>query len=111
MLQINNILVFPILIIMSFLLGSIPFGLVIGRLYGVDIRDHGSRNIGSTNVYRVLGKLPAFLTFSLDITKGVLVILLVKTLVPSSDFDLSVVLIFVIFSIFVYCFVPFNISF
>ncbi len=46
----------PICIIGAYLVGSIPFGVIIGRIRGVDIRDHGSKNIGATNVSRLLGR-------------------------------------------------------
>ena len=42
--------------LIAFLLGSIPFGLFIARMKGIDIRQHGSGNIGATNVLRVVGK-------------------------------------------------------
>lgn len=54
----------------SYLLGSIPFALLIGRMHGVDIRQHGSGNVGATNVVRVLGKGPGILCFVLDFLKG-----------------------------------------
>jgi len=57
--------------IISYLLGSIPFGFIIGKIYGIDIREKGSKNIGATNVFRVLGKKPGIFTFLLDATKGV----------------------------------------
>ncbi|MGD9691040.1 MAG: glycerol-3-phosphate 1-O-acyltransferase PlsY [Phycisphaerales bacterium] len=58
------------LIALAFLLGSIPFGLIIGKARGIDIRQHGSRNIGATNVGRVLGRRWGFLCFALDFAKG-----------------------------------------
>jgi glycerol-3-phosphate acyltransferase PlsY len=54
----------------SYLLGSVPFALLIGRLHGVDIRLHGSGNVGATNVVRVLGRGPGILCFVLDFLKG-----------------------------------------
>jgi glycerol-3-phosphate acyltransferase PlsY len=54
----------------AYLLGSIPFGLIIGRLRGIDIRQHGSGNIGATNVWRVLGKKWGLATFLCDMGKG-----------------------------------------
>lgn len=56
----------------TYLLGSIPFALIIGRMHGVDIRQHGSGNVGATNVVRVLGKGPGILCFVLDFLKGAL---------------------------------------
>jgi acyl phosphate:glycerol-3-phosphate acyltransferase len=54
----------------AFLLGSIPFGLIISKAKGIDIRAHGSGNIGATNVGRVLGKKWGMLCFALDALKG-----------------------------------------
>lgn len=54
----------------SYLVGAIPFALLIGRLYGLDIRQHGSGNVGATNVLRVLGRLPGIICFLLDFAKG-----------------------------------------
>ncbi len=54
----------------GYLLGSCPNGLLVGRARGVDIRQHGSGNIGATNVLRVLGKGWGYLVFALDALKG-----------------------------------------
>lgn len=59
-----------LLVLVAFFAGSIPFGLFIGRAKGIDIRQHGSGNIGATNVGRVLGKKFFFLCFVLDFLKG-----------------------------------------
>ncbi len=56
----------------AYLCGSIPFGLLIGRLHGIDVRKQGSGNIGATNVGRVLGKKWGALCFVLDVCKGLL---------------------------------------
>jgi len=53
-----------------FLIGGIPFGPIVARLKGVDLRKIGSGNIGSTNVYRALGMKFAALVFALDLLKG-----------------------------------------
>lgn len=59
-----------LLIIFSYLYGSIPFALVIGKLfYGVDVREHGSHNLGGTNTGRVLGKKAGLSCIILDIAK------------------------------------------
>lgn len=57
-------------ILAAYLIGSIPFGVIIARSKGVDIRQHGSKNIGATNVGRVLGKKFGVLCFILDFVKG-----------------------------------------
>ncbi|HMO51388.1 MAG TPA: glycerol-3-phosphate 1-O-acyltransferase PlsY [Kiritimatiellia bacterium] len=54
----------------AYVLGAVPFGLLIGKARGIDIRRHGSGNIGATNVLRVLGKPLGILTFILDALKG-----------------------------------------
>ena len=60
-----------IIIFASYLLGSIPFGLLIAkRLRGIDIRLEGSGNIGATNVYRVVGPAAGLAVFTLDLLKG-----------------------------------------
>lgn len=56
--------------ICSYLLGSIPFGFLAGRICGVDIRTKGSGNIGATNALRVLGKPWGYAVFSCDFVKG-----------------------------------------
>jgi glycerol-3-phosphate acyltransferase PlsY len=71
--------------IISYLVGSIPFGLIIGRLWkGIDIRNYGSKNAGFTNVYRVVGTLPAIIVLVLDIAKGMASVLLITRIVPPS---------------------------
>ncbi len=57
-------------ILFAYLLGAVPFGLVLTQGSGVDIRREGSRNIGATNVARLLGKKMGAMTLALDILKG-----------------------------------------
>ena len=60
-------------IICSYLLGAIPTGYLAGRiLKGIDIRQHGSKNMGATNVMRTLGKGPGIAVLLIDILKGIL---------------------------------------
>jgi len=56
--------------LLAFLCGSIPFGWIFGKCKGIDIRQHGSGNIGATNVWRVLGKGCGIPCFLLDVMKG-----------------------------------------
>ena len=67
----------------GFLLGSIPTGFLIGRARGVDLRTQGSKNIGATNAFRVLGAGWGSLVFGLDVVKGLLAVLLVRHFGPS----------------------------
>jgi len=58
-------------LIVSFFVGAIPFGVIIGNICGVDVRSVGSGNIGATNVWRALGPKWGAISFSLDVLKGV----------------------------------------
>lgn len=60
----------------AYILGSLPFGFLIARAKGIDIRTVGSKNIGATNVFRAVGKPLGLLTFALDFAKGVCGVLL-----------------------------------
>jgi acyl phosphate:glycerol-3-phosphate acyltransferase len=67
-----------VLIVVAYLIGALPFGLLVGRLAGgVDLREHGSGRIGATNALRTVGWTGAVLTFLLDLLKGVVAVLLV----------------------------------
>lgn len=69
-------------LLLSYLLGSIPNGLwLCCALWHVDLRQHGSHNIGATNAWRTLGKGPGFLVFFLDMLKGLLAVWLGEMLV------------------------------
>lgn len=57
-------------ILFSYIIGSIPFGKLVGKKYGVDIQKKGSGNIGATNALRLLGFKPAVLVLVLDVIKG-----------------------------------------
>ena len=76
-------LTFGLLIIAAYLLGSIPFGLLLAKAQGIDLRNIGSGNIGATNVGRALGKKWAYVCFVLDCLKGLLPMLLARLLVGS----------------------------
>lgn len=67
--------------LIAFLLGSIPFGLFIARMKGIDIRQHGSGNIGATNVLRVVGKKHGIICLILDALKGFIPVVIALNLV------------------------------
>jgi glycerol-3-phosphate acyltransferase PlsY len=60
--------------IVCYFIGSIPSGYLVARTQGIDIRQHGSRNIGATNVLRVMGKKWGYLVFLCDSSKGFLAV-------------------------------------
>lgn len=74
-------LLFPVL---GYFLGAIPFGLVIGKLVGADVRKEGSKNIGATNVSRVLGKKFGFFTLICDCLKSIIPMVLAAKFLPES---------------------------
>lgn len=66
-------------LVIGYVLGSIPFAYLAGKLVrGIDLRQHGSGNLGATNVYRTLGARVAALVFTLDTLKGALPVLAVR---------------------------------
>jgi len=67
--------------LLAFLLGSIPFGLLISKTKGIDVRKHGSGNIGATNVLRVVGKKYGITCLLLDALKGFIPTLLSISLI------------------------------
>ncbi len=69
------IVVFIAVVVLGYLLGSIPFGVLLARRWaGVDVRQHGSGKIGMTNVLRTAGKKAAAVVFTLDLLKGVMAV-------------------------------------
>ena len=75
-----------ILIIAAYLIGSIPFSyLVVKFAAGADIRYHGSRNVGATNVARNFGKVPGIIALLLDIAKGYAAVALARWIVERPD--------------------------
>jgi glycerol-3-phosphate acyltransferase PlsY len=73
-----------LLLLGSYLVGSIPFGVIVGRLWrGVDVRKYGSGNIGFSNVLRVLGWKPAALVLLADALKGLAPVLVARSLLTA----------------------------
>lgn len=76
----------PILVlILAYLTGSIPFGLIVGKLKGVDIRNTGSHNIGATNVFRTIGPWYGVLVFILDGLKSGIFVIIFKYIISWDD--------------------------
>jgi len=78
-------IIFVPAIIGAYLLGSIPFGLLIAKAHGKDLRSIGSGNIGATNVSRALGRKWAYVCFGLDMLKGAVPMLVTLSLVRGSS--------------------------
>lgn len=74
----------------AYLIGAVPFGYLIGRLRGVDVRTVGSKNIGATNVFRTVGKKWGLLAFACDVLKGLLPTLAAKAFASEPDLPLAV---------------------
>ena len=73
------------LVVGAYLVGSIPFGLVFGKLAGVDVRTKGSCNIGATNVTRLVGKKFGILTLVFDVLKAIIPMLLAGSLLAGNE--------------------------
>ena len=72
--------------LLSYLIGSIPTAYVFGKVYrGIDIREHGSGNVGATNAFRVIGKFPGTIVLLLDVLKGVLPIMVIGNVFGLED--------------------------
>ncbi len=67
-----------IVIGVAYLIGSIPTGLLLGKVYGIDVRNEGSGNIGATNLYRTIGRKVGIITLIGDCLKGMIPVVLVK---------------------------------
>jgi len=81
------IIQYAIIAITIYLFGSIPWGFLLGKMKGIDLRKHGSNSIGSTNVHRVLGKKYALFCFILDFAKGFIPVLIVTRLMEYNIID------------------------
>ena len=74
------------LIVSAYLIGSIPFSYLVVRVFaGADIRQHGSRNVGATNVARTFGKWPGIIALILDVSKGYAAIVVARYLAYRPD--------------------------
>jgi glycerol-3-phosphate acyltransferase PlsY len=81
----NTTLIYVLSVLVAYLTGSIPFGFLIGKMRGVDVRTVGSKNIGATNVYRTVGHKWGFLAFFCDFLKGLLPTLGAKAIAGGSS--------------------------
>ena len=91
----------------AYLAGAIPFGFLIGKMRGVDVRTVGSKNIGATNVFRTVGKKWGLLAFLCDFLKGFVPVLLAKKFGGEAHLPLAVGLMTVVGHMFT-CFMKFK---
>jgi glycerol-3-phosphate acyltransferase PlsY len=87
---------YAVAIVASYLLGSIPAAFIAGRANGIDLRKHGSGNLGATNVIRVLGTKIGLAVFAFDMAKGALPVVLFPRLIPAADLPVHDSIIFAI---------------
>ena len=88
-----NLLFLAISALLAYLTGSIPVAYIFGRaLKNIDIREHGSGNMGATNAFRVLGRGPGTIVLVLDIIKGIIPVTLLANIFGLND-PLSLVII------------------
>lgn len=81
------------LILFAYLIGSIPNGLWIGKVFlKIDLREHGSKNIGASNALRVMGLKLGLLTFALDALKGALPIIIIRILKTTLELTTNIVI-------------------
>jgi len=74
------------LVVSAYVIGSIPFSFLVVKLFaGKDVREHGSRNVGATNVARTAGKVPGIVALLLDIAKGWAAVALARWIVTRPD--------------------------
>ncbi|HOP08242.1 MAG TPA: glycerol-3-phosphate 1-O-acyltransferase PlsY [candidate division Zixibacteria bacterium] len=86
----NDLLRAALPVVLGYLLGAIPFALIVARLYGIsDLRGVGSGNLGATNVWRAAGATAGILAFAGDILKGVAAIMLARVWLGEYAADLS----------------------
>jgi glycerol-3-phosphate acyltransferase PlsY len=82
---VGTALVIAAALVAGYLLGGIPSALIVGKLlHGTDVREHGSGNLGATNVYRVLGPTAGLATFAIDMAKGSAAVGIAMLLAPAA---------------------------
>ena len=103
----EKVIVWAVWLAGAYLAGSIPFGFLIGKMRGVDVRTVGSKNIGATNVYRTVGKKWGLLAFACDFLKGFVPVILAQRFGGEAYLPLAVGLMTVVGHMFT-CFMKFK---
>jgi len=89
-------IIYVIIFICAYFIGAIPWAYLIGKINGMDIRKHGSGNVGATNVRRVLGKKLGVLCFVLDFLKGFMPAFLILRINSCCDVNFSLDIAFIV---------------
>src|SRR5512133_294562 len=80
--MVSGFTILSILLVTAYLIGSVPTGLLLGKVYGIDVRKEGSGNIGATNLYRTVGRKVGVITLIGDCLKGLVPVLAVQSSLP-----------------------------
>ena len=80
---------FALMLVIGYVVGMLQTGYFVGKLYGIDIREFGSKNVGMTNVNRTLGKFPALVVFVFDVLKAVLAFVFVPMLLFGASWSFA----------------------
>ncbi|BED91796.1 MAG: glycerol-3-phosphate 1-O-acyltransferase PlsY [Candidatus Improbicoccus pseudotrichonymphae] len=99
----KHILIFLLILVFSYLSGSLNFAIIISKFVRHDIRNFGSKNAGFSNVVRSFGKIPGIITFFGDFLKGILAVSLSKVVLSKFIFDDKILIFYLYFS-FLSCF-------
>ena len=78
-----------ICLLIGYAFGCIQTGYIYGRMHGIDIREYGSGNAGTTNVMRTLGKKAGYITYAGDVLKGIIAIVIVRLIIENSGIDVT----------------------
>ena len=76
-------------VVIGYLIGMFQTGYFVGKYYGIDIREHGSKNAGMTNVNRTLGKFPALVVFVFDVLKAILAFVFVPIVLYDASWNFA----------------------
>ncbi len=85
----NPLVLFIVFPLVAYVIGSTPFGMIIARFHGVDLRAKGSGNVGATNVGRVIGRKWGLVCFGLDVAKGAIPTLIAGRLLMAGGAELT----------------------
>ena len=92
-----TILALSISLVLTYIIGSIPFAYIYGKIFRkIDIREHGSGNVGATNVLRILGTKAGIIVLLLDILKGFIPVFIITIIYPQTQWQPVLIGIFAI---------------